>query len=371
MKRYVEFVNEAKVGEMRIGDYVLCRGNLGNVKNNIGGLFAKISEAERIDKTTVYTLVFDKKLLVHTGEMKYGTKVYIGSETVKVTQHQIRAMEVIPADMYTAIKDGSIVKVEISALFDRLKKEIKFNMKPYCDISFIDIDKTTGDMITFLPANKIKSENRTFKAADYVNPYSSRLRQSAKIGRVLKKLNPDLTEKQIEELIYNYKAAWHKFSDKLKDRLKVVTGNDIVFWYNEKQYKSGGGSLNQSCMRYETISKRLDLYKNNPNKIAMAILLDEDDKLLARALIWKLDKPEGRVFMDRIYSTKEEFANMIADYGRMNNMLMKVDGDHMKYKMELTLDNPIPIPKTSNDRGPYLDSFKPTDNTYKTLKIGG
>ena len=102
----------------------------------------------------------------------------------------------------------------------------------------------------------------------------------------------------------------------------------------------------------------------------MAILLDDDDKLLARALIWKLDKPEGRVFMDRIYSVKEEFASMIADYGRMNNMLMKVDGDHMKYKMELTVDNPIPVNANNEERGPYMDSFKPTDKTYKTLKIG-
>jgi hypothetical protein len=83
------------------------------------------------------------------------------------------------------------------------------------------------------------------------------------------------------------------------------------------------------------------------------------------------DKPEGRVFMDRIYSVKEEFASIIANYGRMNNMLMKVDGDHTKYKMELTVDNPIPVNANNDERGPYLDSFKPNDKTYKTLKIGG
>lgn len=56
--------------------------------------------------------------------------------------------------------------------------------------------------------------------------------------------------------------------------IEVVTGKDernIQYWYLEDRYAQGGGSLNNSCMRYKTEQKSVTFYDTFPDKIALAI----------------------------------------------------------------------------------------------------
>lgn len=140
--------------------------------------------------------------------------------------------------------------------------------------------------------------------------FSAKGRSETRIGRFVRSLSTQLgqkfSDKEIEEFVNAYKA-----SDTSKDNFKLVSGQDIKKYYGEDTYSRGGGTLGTSCMRYETCQDFFDIYVKNPNSCQMLVLFDKDDKILGRALVWKIFSKELNVecsaeyFMDRIYSIKD------------------------------------------------------------------
>jgi hypothetical protein len=148
-----------------------------------------------------------------------------------------------------------------------------------------------------------------------LNFYETDKRQEMKFGKFLTKIfndsKKDISQTQKEVLINLYKNYNDSLSGKY-GKMMVVTGEKIRYWYNEKNYKSGNGTLNRSCMKEEEEGYRLSVYVDNPKQISMLILLDENEKLMGRALIWKLIN--GGIYMDRIYTVFEHDIEVFNKY---------------------------------------------------------
>lgn len=163
----------------------------------------------------------------------------------------------------------------------------------------------SNDKVSFIQNDKLPDDWDIEE--DPTVPYEMP-RNELKIGRTIKYLfdvyglnKP--TDKELEEFVNAFKA-----SKVDTDReFKLVNGDDIAKYYNENKYHTRSGSLGGSCMSDES-KKMFKIYTKNPKKVKLLILVDSDDKVHGRALVWKLDKfPEGgsKYFMDRIYTNSD------------------------------------------------------------------
>jgi hypothetical protein len=107
-------------------------------------------------------------------------------------------------------------------------------------------------------------------------------------------------------------------------------------------------------MKHVRSQKRLPLYTNNPNKIKLLYILNPNGKLLGRALLWKLDEPTGKIYMDRVYSTEDYIEKLFYDYAKKKNFLTKNEVDKQNIRMIVNLGMDYG-PPTNN---PYMDTFK-------------
>lgn len=344
---FSNFLNEATVYQMRIGDYVNCGGDFRGVRG-VKGQNAKITNRRydrdaRGSRFRYFTLEFENPI-----QVKQPDNTWLETRTLEIKQSQIRNLTHINGKDYERIKAGFSMKYEGSPTFLVLIKTIGFPIKhKFYDFSYLNDDDENS--ISFLPLNKFETVKETKE-----DPYKSKFRQQSKIGRVLKRLNEDLNDQAIEGYSNKYKAFWKMMNGDISDKLQVVTGDAITFWYHEVNYAPGGGTLNNSCMRYAKTQERVSFYSKHPDKIALCILLDEKNKLIARALIWKLDKPEGVIFMDRIYFVKNEYELILSNYAKKNNIKTKLSGYHMTNKMSVK----ISYDSSKEPTLPYLDTLR-------------
>lgn len=351
MIKYVDFINEeAVVAQMRIGDWALFGSNMRISVTPTKGLYAKIINKKWGVKSREFVLEFEKPITIKSQNVE-GVVENIETNSVTLSSHQISKLTIIPADFIEEFKAGHNMPYMASLDFRDIISDIKFyptNTK-FLDVSYFDINKENDETVTFLPSNKYQTSVDLKEA-----PFQSKFRQSTKIGRIFRKLNKKLTDVQVEKLVSDYRATWKLMfnSSDLEKNFQVVTGDSITYWYNMDKYASGGGTLNNSCMRGIDKQKRVAFYSKYPDKVAMAILLDNDNKLLARALIWKLDSPEGVIFMDRIYYVKTYHSKILENYAAKNNIKTKSDGWNLKNHIS------VKIPYKNGDPLPFLDSFR-------------
>jgi len=210
--------------------------------------------------------------------------------------------------------------IAITMLKDSKDSEKKF------DISFIDVmDK--DDMLSYVTSHKAKqvldkfiSINRIQDGQDFCWLNN---RQDQRITRMIPRLyDSQFNQKEIEEFVHEYKAALK--ADNSFDKFEIVDGEDIRKYYNEKFNSSSAmGSLQRSCMKYDRCRNFFDFYIKNSDKMKMLILKQDDEVIYGRANLWYLDKPEGYVFMDRVYTTYDWQMKLFIDYAIKNNYIYK------------------------------------------------
>ena len=229
----------------------------------------------------------------------------------------------------SSIKDKSeIANILYKAFDDQLY--ISDNL-PQNWVNITDKD----DYISFL------SDVKADKIEDDDIKYSAKGRGEIKIGRFARAF---FTHKEIEsELIYSdYLEKSHKFTDKdyedftnlykasnikSESKFELVEADKIQYYYNGENYKyNERGQLGNSCMKHESCEDFFGIYTENPDSCRLLILLD-DDKLIGRALIWKLSKSpcKATYFMDRVYTASD------SDIIKFNNYCDK-EGWMRKYK---------------------------------------
>jgi hypothetical protein len=194
-------------------------------------------------------------------------------------------------------------------------------------------------------------------------------RNEVGLGRFVNKLFPGkYNSKQVEEFVNSFKASLEKAGE----YFDLVEGDDIDFWYKSKNYKENSGTLGSSCMAQK--SNLFDIYTQNQDVCKM-LILKEDDKIIGRALVWKLEsirslgKPvEGvEYFMDRQYTIKESDVQKFRNYAKEQGWCYKSYNNHHSYSTvnidgeDRNVGMTIKVKDKDYNRYPYMDTFKRYD----------
>jgi len=192
------------------------------------------------------------------------------------------------------------------------------------------------------------------------NPFEKAI-NSSKIGRTVRQIltgnKINVTDQEIEKFVNNYKNAWDKKFKKSEEGFHLVSGEEIRKWYLESNYVPGGGTLNNSCMRYKESQEYLNIYTENTDCCQLLILLDDRNRLLGRALVWKLKAGTGKkdYFLDRIYTRFDNDVEKFADWFRD---FLKVKDDNFDAHFLKTLAGlRVQLKKWKFETYPYMDSF--------------
>lgn len=216
------------------------------------------------------------------------------------------------------------------------------------DINYIDIT-SRQDTISYISNERLKRLNVWKDDEETLEKiYSSTLRQEMKISRFIQMINPNTNKFSMDKKIDLYKSAY-KSVILNKYNFKIVSGEDIRYWYDYRNYYGGVGSLNRSCMRNSM--DRLNIYCENEDKINMLIMTDDDNnKLLGRALIWKVDKPKC-IYLDRPYTVFQEDILAFYDFAIKRRWKYYDTPDFENMIIYLKKDYGDP------ERNPYMDTF--------------
>ena len=194
-----------------------------------------------------------------------------------------------------------------------------------------------------------------------------RATNSAKIGRTVRQIltsnGISVTDHQIETFVNNYKNAWDKKHNKNQEGFHLVSGDEIKNWYLESNYVPGGGTLNNSCMRYDSCQKYFEIYSQNPEVCQMLILLDDRDRLLGRSILWKLKPGTGRkdYYLDRIYT---RFDNDVEKFAEWFKEFLKVDSESQDFNAHFlgnTRGLRVQLKNWKFKLFPYMDTFSVLD----------
>jgi len=278
------------------------------------------------------------------------------------------------------------------------------------DITFIDIDKEPG-YISFTTTRNAQANlstqypERTYDWLHkqlFENPDASSVlnardlynigkdiwnksRNPLKIGRLINKLFPSkYSNKDVEDFTNKFKSIIEKTGQKFK----IVEGDEIAFWYNRKNYKNlDAGSLGNSCMKSKN-SGYFKIYTQNPEVCRMLCLLEDEgdgDKLIARALIWKIEDVKGSVsspnpekfeyFLDRQYSISDDiYIEKMRSYAVEQGWAYKTNNNHhslsgVTYKSKNLSANLVVSlnSELSYSFFPYMDTFRRFNPELKKL----
>lgn len=152
----------------------------------------------------------------------------------------------------------------------------------------------------------------------------SKYRNIIKIGRLIRAIlttaKVPFTDKEVEEFVNSYKAAYDMMHDAFL-KFKLVNGDEITHWYHINQYETDESTLGGSCMA-DVPPNWLDIYSKNPSVCSLLILFSdngyiingkyESKKIKGRALVWKTD--QGETFMDRVYYNNDSDVSLFKSY---------------------------------------------------------
>lgn len=240
------------------------------------------------------------------------------------------------------------------------------------------------DKVTFI--SQVKFNQMQDRTNVDLDPYEVKGRNEIGVGRCVRSLAElgkfEFTDKELEEFVNLYKSK----TDIKDEEFRLVSGDDIKFWYSEKNYYKdwGSGSLFNSCMR-DVDSDYFDIYSNSDCcQLLILIRKDESDNelLIGRALIWKPTKmltsigkfTEAKYFMDRIYCSRDSDEQKFKNYAYEQGWLYKVHNNSNNEKgMMFYLKNEIVKIKIicyvdgNCDEYPYMDTLKFLNNDKDEL----
>jgi len=213
--------------------------------------------------------------------------------------------------------------------------------------------------------------NHLFKEYDL----GTKSRNDVKLGRLINALLPGkYTPKDIEEFTNKFKASLSKQGEYFEE----VFGEDINHWYNADNYKEMSGTLGNSCMARKF--GLFGIYTENSDVCKLLILV-EDDKIIGRALVWKLSSikiygtnpVQDSWFMDRQYTIKDSDVEKFRNYAKEKGWIYKSSNNHHSFtnvtiegeEKNATLE--VQVKAKNYGRYPYMDTFRRFDPNEGTL----
>lgn len=155
----------------------------------------------------------------------------------------------------------------------------------------------------------------------------------------------------IEQWVNRYKSY---FTD--NSELKIVSGDEILYHYNSRNYTDKRGGSLWSCMSGNECQDRLDLYSKNPETVQLVVQYDEKKKVKSRALLWTL--LDGNKMMDRIYYSEDKSVNTYKRLAEDNKWVIRDNGLKDAVKS--------PIKQWAHQKYPYLDTMRLMDKDDAT-----
>ena len=185
----------------------------------------------------------------------------------------------------------------------------------------------------------------------------------AKAGRVVRKLltdaNVEFVDKDIEEFVNSFKARVDIVNDKFR-LISILSGTDIKKAYKAEN-AAGSGQIGNSCMRHDKCQDYLNIYATNPDVCQLVVIKDEDNGIIrGRALLWTLSN--GKKFMDRIYTAKDNDMYLLRSYAKeqgwaylVDNIIHHPDGTSIDKYEDKTIE--VRLTNYVHDHYPYFDTL--------------
>lgn len=288
-----------------------------------------------------------------------------------------------------------------------------------------DIKKVLGRMIGDDDIDDFfTSTSRTFYPTinNYLGSYDQNHiknlpnRGQVKMGRVIRKLIPEIPDKDLENLVNILK------SEQIGYEIKLIKGPDIAKYYKIENCDKNllkYGTLKNSCMMDIVDQKPyiFDIYTKNPEVCQLAVMLNKNGELVGRALVWKINEISNRLYtgnllntpkneledvknsdpfwkslnlkweikpfskqfsslkanpknlfvMDRVYYTKDWINNSFLQWAKENNFMIKI-GSTFEYNGYFS--DPImsvKINKLAYRQFPFIDTFNHYNVQSSTL----
>jgi hypothetical protein len=251
-----------------------------------------------------------------------------------------------------------------------LKKNVEKSFKDWAEDQNLGDERTQkvlDTMIDKIEKGETSQSDVNFMFKEY--DLKSKSRNDVKLGRLVNALLPGkYTSKDIEEFTNKFKATLSNQGE----RFEEVSGEDIENWYSAGNYKEMSGTLGNSCMAQKT--GLFKIYTENPDVCKMLILL-EDDKLIGRALVWKLssikiygkEPAQDSWFMDRQYTIKDSDVEKFRNYAKEKGWIYKSSNNHHSFS-NVTIEGEeknasleVQVKSINYGRYPYMDTFRRFD----------
>lgn len=220
-------------------------------------------------------------------------------------------------------------------------------------VNFISVGKHDKSKISYMSKERLDSLSKDD------SPWTSSRRYMAKPGAFVSKLFSDISSKEVEA----FSNLFRSITMKDPMRFEVVEGEVIKDYYSYNSYSNGNGSLGASCMKHEQCQRYFDVYTDNVDSLSMLIMLDENDGLMGRALLWNFD---DKKVMDRIYTNNDEKLTFyFKQWATENGYLYKTEQNWFNSLFFENLNTPsqeikldIKLENYKYSRYPYMDTFK-------------
>lgn len=227
-----------------------------------------------------------------------------------------------------------------------------------------------------LELNNTEQEYQTVDLSQEVGKISfikegEETKRKIKSGRFVAKFTDEFTARQIELFVNEFKSFVEL--NKIKDNIELGCGEDFDFAYTRDNYSEISGSLGGSCMN-NAGEVRLKLYRENPRKIKILMVKDEEGKLVARAILWKNgflregesaeDRNNSESFkasvLDRVYATQDHYINTIHKYAQEQGWYIRLGGLSFRRPDGETVNCRVKFNLKSYEYGnyPYLDTMR-------------
>jgi len=231
----------------------------------------------------------------------------------------------------------------------------------------ITVEKPSGSLYVTIKSTKPKYKKEQIEFKDYYYKEKHILAHDVPINfdnffcRILPGLGGN-SRKSIRSFIVG------EFEPKDKYHLEIWPATKIRYAYLEKNYGTGSGSINSSCMRNKHMQKATDVYKVCNCQII--VVLSKQGKVHGRALFWpevystlsdKKTKPFK--YLDRIYYTSDRITSYYEDFIQKNKPMACYNKSHFKYLSGYLDGNSSRYYIKGMDfsnitHAPYTDTFK-------------
>jgi hypothetical protein len=225
-------------------------------------------------------------------------------------------------------------------------------------ISFVQVSRIKRKY----PEDSIERQSYVF-SKDSTNPggeFWREGRSEMKVGRWSKRFleatKVSVTDKQIEDFVNSYKAA---YDGRNNPKFEILTGEDIRNAYLVDNYETKKGQLGASCMRYQSCQEYLDIYVKNPDVCKLLVLRGTDpSKIIGRSLIWKFKDVIGgpdtsKYYMDRIYTSCDSDKKLFEEWALINTL-----EKNMSHYGEIGISViSVQLGDYLYEKYPYMDTF--------------